>query len=134
GPKEVRLGISPAGLMRVNLEKAGQYNVLSFEDKLPLPSPGVIFPIYEYAHKIDLEFLQGTWDLSGHEGDGQALAATSLQGSKVRVKGTTLTMVFQGAASRGTFQLDAVRTPGTLDVTFTEGPEKGNTYLGIYEL
>jgi uncharacterized protein (TIGR03067 family) len=43
-------------------------------------------------------------------------------------------MVFQGAVSHGTFQLDAVSTPSTLDVTFTQGPEKGNKYLGIYDL
>ena len=50
------------------------------------------------------------------------------------VEGNALTLVSQGATSRGTFQLDSVPTPRTLDVTFTEGPEKGNRYLGIYEL
>jgi uncharacterized protein (TIGR03067 family) len=134
GLKEVRLAISTAGLVRVNLEKAEQYNVLSFEEKLAPPSPGLTFPIYEFADRIDLEFLQGAWDLSSHEVEGKAPAASALPGSKILVKANTVTMVFQGAVSKGTFQLDAVRTPGTLDVTFTEGPEKGNTYLGIYDL
>jgi RNA polymerase sigma factor (sigma-70 family) len=134
GPKEVRLGISPAGLMRVNVEHAGQYNVLSFEDKLHVPGPGEIFPIYDVANRIDLKFLQGAWDLRGLEADGKTLPASALQGSRVVVQGNAITLVFQGATSRGTFQLDSVPTPRTLDVTFTEGPEKGNRYLGIYEL
>jgi RNA polymerase sigma factor (sigma-70 family) len=134
GPKEVRLGISPAGLLRVNIEKAGQYNVISFADRLPLPGGGVTFPIYDHANKIDHEFLQGTWKVEGHEEDGKALPANRLRGCTIVVKGNTFTTVFQGATSRGTFQLDAVPTPGTLDVTFTQGPEKGRTYRGIYEI
>jgi RNA polymerase sigma factor (sigma-70 family) len=134
GPKEVRLGISPAGAVRVNIEKAGQYNVESFEDKLHVPGPGEWYPVYNFANRIDLEFLQGTWDLRGSEADGKALAAGALQGSRVVVKGNAITVVFRGATSRGTLQLDSVPTPRTLDVTFTEGPEKGNKYLGIYEL
>jgi len=39
-----------------------------------------------------------------------------------------------GATYEGTFKVDAARTPRTLDLLFTEGPEKGNTALGIYEL
>ena len=134
GPKEVRLGIGPAGLIRVNVEKAGQYDLMSFEDKLHVPGPGEIFPIYDFANRIDLEFLQGAWDLRSSEADGKALEASALKGSQILVKGNAITLVFQGATSRGTFQLDSVPTPRTLDVTFTEGPEKGNKYLGIYEL
>jgi uncharacterized protein (TIGR03067 family) len=134
GPKEVRLGISTAGLIRVNLEKAEQYNVESFEDKLPFPTPGVTFPIFKYANQIDLEFLQGTWNLSGQEVDGKTSATGSIRGSKLTVKGNTLTLTSQGVTSQATFQLDAVPTPRRLDVTFTDGPEKGNQYLGIYEL
>jgi RNA polymerase sigma factor (sigma-70 family) len=134
GPKEARLGISPAGKVRVNIDKAGQLDIMSFEDKLHVPRPGEIFPIYDFANRIDLEFLQGAWDLRSSEADGKALAAIALAGSEVVVKGSAITVVFQGATSRGTFQLDSVPTPPTLDVTFTEGREKGNKYLGIYEL
>jgi uncharacterized protein (TIGR03067 family) len=34
----------------------------------------------------------------------------------------------------GTFVLDPGKKPKTIDIKFTEGPEKGNTSLGIYEL
>jgi RNA polymerase sigma factor (sigma-70 family) len=132
--KEARLAVSPAGLLRINMEKAEQYNVLSFEDKLPPPQPGVTFPIYEYAHQIDLAFLQGTWLLKEHVVDGKPLAVRSLERSKVQITGKTLTLVLDGATSKGTINLDAALTPPILDVTFTDGPEKGRTWLGIYEL
>src|SRR5262249_31740511 len=118
----------------INIEKMGQYDILSFEDKLHVPKSGEIFPIYDVANRIDLEFLQGTWDLRSSEADGKALAAKALEGSRAVVKGNAITLVFQDAISRGTFQLNSVPTPRTLDVTFTEGPEKGNNYLGIYDL
>jgi uncharacterized protein (TIGR03067 family) len=35
---------------------------------------------------------------------------------------------------RGTFKLDLSKKPKEIDVVFTEGPEKGKTSLGIYEL
>jgi uncharacterized protein (TIGR03067 family) len=133
-PKEVRLAISPAGLLRVNIERLEQYNVISFEDKLPRPTLGVTFPIYDYAQKIDLEFLQGAWIVKEHVVDGKTLDAKSIEGARITVKGYTLTLVFQGATSTGTFQLDSVPTLPTLDVKFTEGPLKGNSYRGIYEL
>jgi uncharacterized protein (TIGR03067 family) len=134
GPKEVRLGISPAGRLCVHIEKAGPYDIISFEDRLPVLGPGEFAPIDNGASRIDLEFLQGAWDLRHAEADGQALPAAALQGSRVLVKGKAITLISQGATSRGTFQLDAVPTPRTLDVTFTEGPEQGKKYLGIYEL
>jgi len=35
---------------------------------------------------------------------------------------------------KGTFSIDPGKNPKTIDIKFTEGPEKGNTSLGIYEL
>jgi uncharacterized protein (TIGR03067 family) len=134
GPKEARLGISPAGAVRVNIENAGQYNLMSFAERLHVPGPGETFPIYDFANRIDLEFLQGAWDLRGSEVDGKVMEASALKGSRVLVTGTAITLVAPGATSRGTFQLDSVPTPRTLDVTFTDGPEKGTKYLGIYDL
>src|SRR5262249_18038226 len=95
---------------------------------------GEIFPIYDFANRIDREFLQGAWDLRGSVADGTPPAAGALKGSRVLVEGDAITLVFQGATSRGTFRLDSVPTPRTLDVAFPEGPEKGNSYLGIYEI
>jgi RNA polymerase sigma factor (sigma-70 family) len=133
GVKEVKLGISPAGLLRVNLENGGQYNVMAFEARLPTPK-GVQFPIYEFANKIDREFLQGTWAVDAREAGGKTAEADALKGAKVVVKGDTIAVSSPAGESRGTFWLDAASTPGTLDVTFTDGPEKGNKYVGVYEV
>ena len=38
------------------------------------------------------------------------------------------------ASFSGTFKVDPTKKPKTIDVTFTDGPEKGKIALGIYEL
>jgi uncharacterized protein (TIGR03067 family) len=38
------------------------------------------------------------------------------------------------AVYQGTFRVDASKSPKTIDFHFTEGPEKGKTNLGIYQL
>ena len=134
GLKEVRLGISPAGAVRVNLENGGQYNLISFAEKLHVPERGETYPIYDVAQRIDHEFLQGTWSLDVRNVDSKAVAPDSPRWNSIVLKGNDWTAVSQGTASKGTFRLDSVPTPGTVDVTFVEDSEKGNTYLGIYEL
>jgi uncharacterized protein (TIGR03067 family) len=66
--------------------------------------------------------------------DGRNVPAEDVKGDRIEVKGNNFNMTTKGAVSRGTFKLDAVSTPGTLDMTFTEGPEKGNSYLGIFQV
>jgi RNA polymerase sigma factor (sigma-70 family) len=132
GRKEVRLHVSPAGL-RVNLEHGGQYNVISFPPRLVVEK-GVTYPIHEHATRIDREFLQGTWQVVGREVEGRKVPPNDLQGARIVVQGSTLTLTGPGAVSRGTFTLDVASTPRALDVTFTEGPEKGTTWRGIYQI
>jgi uncharacterized protein (TIGR03067 family) len=73
-------------------------------------------------------------DFAGSDGEGKPASLDSIRRNRIVVDGNNWTVVSQGKSSKGTFRLDAVPTPGTLDVTFTEGSEKGKTYLGIYEL
>ena len=41
---------------------------------------------------------------------------------------------FTHGDTKGTFTIDDKKTPKTIDLTFTEGPSKGTTMKGIYEL
>jgi uncharacterized protein (TIGR03067 family) len=95
---------------------------------------GVTFPINEHATRIDREFLQGTWHVVGREVEGRKVPPHELQGARITIQGSTLTLTGPGTVSRGTFTLDVASTPRTLDMTFTEGPEKGKTWRGIYQL
>ena len=79
----------------------------------------------------DLDRLQGTWNIVEFELESQKLPAA---GSKIIVDGSNFTTLAMGARYEGTLTLDATRRPKTFELTFTEGPEKGNTSLGIYDL
>ena len=82
----------------------------------------------------DLTALQGTWNIVALETDGQTIGGAMLSGSKIIVSGSRFTTTAMGATYDGTIKVDDAISPKTFDLTFTAGPEKGNTNYGIYEL
>ena len=89
----------------------------------------------EAARKAELAKLQGTWKIVTMEIDGNKTPDNAVPESRMILKDDTFAMVSLGATLyRGNYRIDPSRTPKTLDIEFTEGPEKGNTALGIYEL
>ncbi len=73
--------------------------------------------------------LQGTWNITALEVDGQPMAA----GGQLVVKGDHFTSLGMGATYQGKLLVDASAKPATIDMVFTKGPEKGNTDRGIFE-
>jgi len=84
--------------------------------------------------KDDLELLQGLWNVTALEVEGQTMPAAMLANATIVIKGTRFTSNGMGAVYEGILKLDAASTPRQLDMEFDAGPEKGNTNLGIYEL
>lgn len=82
----------------------------------------------------DVELLQGTWDFRSLEVEGNPLPQEAIQGWKIEVRGQNFTTSSSGPTYKGTFKVDAAKAPRTIDLAFTEGPDAGNTALGIYEL
>jgi uncharacterized protein (TIGR03067 family) len=80
--------------------------------------------------KKDIQKLQGTWSIVALEVDGNEMPPMG----QVLIKGDKFDSLSMGATYRGTLKLDATTRPKQFDLHFTEGPEKGNTSLGIYEL
>src|SRR5262249_16780294 len=78
--------------------------------------------------------IQGAWGYATLELDGKAIPEQSLGGSKLEIAGNKFTSTTGEVVYKGTVKLDATQKPKTIDLMFTEGPEKGNTALGIYEL
>ena len=78
--------------------------------------------------------LEGSWTVMTLEVDGQSMASGMLAGARIVVQGDRFQSLGMGAVYEGTLRLDPATTPKTIDMTFTSGPEKGNTSLGIYEL
>jgi len=82
----------------------------------------------------DVETLQGSWAFVSLEVEGSKLPDAMLSGSKIIIKGENFKSISAGITYEGKMKIDRNSTPKTLDLTFTEGPEKGRTSLGIYEL
>jgi len=84
--------------------------------------------------KRDIDNLQGAWHVTALELDGNKMPESMLGGSQITVKGSKFDTVSMGAAYSGALTLDETANPNTFDLKFTDGPEKGNTNLGIYKL
>jgi uncharacterized protein (TIGR03067 family) len=85
------------------------------------------------AVKNELEQLQGTWQMVSHEVDGKPDEA--LKGAVRVVEADKFTIKKGDKTLRAaTMKLDPTKEPKWIDITFTEGPEKGKTRRGIYIL
>lgn len=82
----------------------------------------------------DLDHLQGAWQISALEMDGQQIPADMIHGARIEIAGDRFTSTGMGAEYSGTIKLDSAAKPCEIDMKFTSGPEKGNVNLGIYEL
>jgi uncharacterized protein (TIGR03067 family) len=79
----------------------------------------------------EIKSLQGSWTVVAVEVEGQPMEGMAAQ---VVVKGDRFTTTGMGAAYEGRVTVDAAQRPKHFTLEFTEGPEKGNTNPGIYEL
>lgn len=97
---------------------------------IPLAVILVAWPARGDDPKADDKAAQGTWDLTEAE----------LGGSKLMLKDVVLTLddgkytLKAESLDKGTYKLNAAKKPKEVDITGTEGPNKGKTILGIYEL
>jgi len=89
--------------------------------------------------KADLEKevkkFQGAWTIESSVTGGKELSAAELKEFILTFEGDKHTLkrgddVFQV----GTQKIDPSKSPKTIDVTITEGPNKGKVMLGIYEI
>jgi uncharacterized protein (TIGR03067 family) len=89
--------------------------------------------------KVDLEKevkkFQGTWTFESSETSGKELPASELKGLILNFEADKHT-VKKGdeVLQAGTQKLDPSKSPKTIDVTVTEGENKGKIMLGIYEI
>src|ERR1035441_1775623 len=79
----------------------------------------------------DLEMLQGTWTIVHLEMDGRKMSGGA---ARIVVRGNRFTTIAMGAAYEGTVVVHQTTAPKSFELHFEQGPEKGNTNLGIYQL
>ena len=84
--------------------------------------------------KKELERFQGTWKLESVEIGGMKMDTKVFEDVRLILEGDKFTHKEGKEPVHGTFKVDVSKKPKTIDITFTDGPEKGNTVLGIYEL
>jgi uncharacterized protein (TIGR03067 family) len=78
--------------------------------------------------------FEGTWKFVSIEANGKKLPAGHFKDSRLVLRDDRFTLREPGVAFGGSYRVDVSRKPKRIDVTFTEGPQKGKTMQGIYEL
>ena len=86
------------------------------------------------AVQRELKKFEGIWVMASGESDGKPVAADVVKKSRLVIQGTRHTVKVGDDTYVGTHALDPTKSPKTIDVKDTEGPFKGKTVKGIYEL
>jgi uncharacterized protein (TIGR03067 family) len=77
--------------------------------------------------------LDGTWLPVKAELAGKKFPEEFRESIKLVIKGGTYTVTVGKAVDRGTVKVNATAKPKEMDLTGTDGPNKGKTILAIYE-
>ena len=86
------------------------------------------------ASDKEYQAFEGTWRFDSIQFDGHDLPAEAFKTYRLICKGRDFTSITGEGTDRGTFSVDVAKSPKTIDVSFTEGPSKGQTWRGIYVL
>jgi uncharacterized protein (TIGR03067 family) len=82
----------------------------------------------------DAKLMAGTWVPASGELAGRKLSDDELKGQTLMIEGDRYTVTVVGKKDEGTVKLDASKKPKQMDITGTNGPNKGKTFLCIYEV
>jgi uncharacterized protein (TIGR03067 family) len=83
----------------------------------------------------ELKRFEGTWTIQSLKVDGNDLPPSATADTRLVIEaGGAYTHTEGGVTTHGTFKLDPSADPRTIDITFTDGPQKGGKIEGIYKL
>jgi uncharacterized protein (TIGR03067 family) len=87
------------------------------------------------ATKKEMTQLEGEWSMVSGEADGMAMPKEIVTGGKRVAKDGETTITIGGQVYfKAKFSIDPTKKPKAIDYMMTEGPTKGKTHLGIYDL
>ncbi len=87
------------------------------------------------ATKKEMAKLEGQWSMVSGEADGFPMPREAVIGGKRVAKDGETAITFQGQVYfKAKYSIDPTKKPKAIDYMMTEGPTKGKTQLGIYEL
>ena len=82
-----------------------------------------------------LKKIQGTWQFIAHEMNGKSAPAEELKMMTITFTGNKWAVsAGDKVVQEGTHKFDPTKKPGHVDAVVTEGEDKGNKMLGIFEL
>ena len=87
------------------------------------------------AIKKEMALLEGEWSMMSGESNGFAMPKEAVsRGKRLAKDGETTIMFGDMVYFKAKFSIDPAKKPKAIDYMMTEGPTKGKTQLGIYEL
>jgi uncharacterized protein (TIGR03067 family) len=89
----------------------------------------------EVPVKKEMALLDGEWSMVSGEANGVSLPKETVASGKRMARDGETTITFGGQVYfKARFTIDPTKKPKAIDYAMTEGPTKGQTHLGIYEL
>jgi uncharacterized protein (TIGR03067 family) len=86
------------------------------------------------AIEEELKRFKATWRFVDIEAEGQKVPKKAFEKDTLVLKGNEFASYVAGKVVHGLFKIDPTAKPKTIDIIFTEGPGKGHSQKGIYEL
>ena len=86
------------------------------------------------AEAPDTKALEGAWTPIKAELAGQAWPDTLLKTINLKLHNGEYDITVAGQPDKGTYTIDPSTKPKSMIITGTDGPNKGKTFLAIYEL
>src|SRR5260370_37186288 len=86
------------------------------------------------AVKKDLEQLKGNWVATFYVKDSKPAPEADLKMMKLSADGDQVTFTKGKDVRKSVYKLDPIQKPKALDIVMIDGPDKGKTLMGIYEL
>jgi uncharacterized protein (TIGR03067 family) len=84
--------------------------------------------------KEDAKSMEGTWLAASAELAGQPWPEELVKSIKLEMMDSQYTVTVGRAVDKGKVTIDPSKKPKAIDVTGTDGPNKGKTFLAIYEV
>ena len=82
----------------------------------------------------DSKAIEGKWMVLAAELSGAALPVAATKTMRLDLTAEKYSFTEGTIIDQGTIKIDATKKPKTIDIVGTDGPNKGKTYLAIYEL
>lgn len=87
------------------------------------------------AAKKEMSQLEGEWSMVSGEANGQPMPRDLVKnGKRIAKDGETTILINEQVYFKAKFTIDPSKKPKAIEYTMTQGPTKGKTHLGIYEL